>query len=308
MEKMPLADIVVTNPYLRTQTDVDSLKKSIETIGLIHPLTVNDKNELIAGGRRYQALKELGKTHAQVSRLNLSDLEQELVSIDENLIRTPLSKLEFEQCLNRGRAIYEQLNPTANKVELQDQPLNPEEKKQAKVDEENDTTSFAAVTAEKTGLSKSIIKNAIRRDEKSSEQIKKARGAGEISASQVNEIIKLDKKEQEIILPYIKEKTVKDVRQIVEQAKKEGIDQAVLYSQTRKTPPKEIKQLTNLAKRCQKLLSKIMLEDMEIEETSALVEQMEELQNLTKGFIERYDFDEERPRPASVSSETTLSH
>ena len=112
-------------------------------------------------------------------------MEQELISIDENLVRKPLEKIEFEQCLNRGREIYEKLNPTANKVDIEKEALSPEEKKQEKEDEENDDSSFAAITAEKLGVSKSVIKRAIKRDAKSSTQVKSARGAGEVSCNEM---------------------------------------------------------------------------------------------------------------------------
>jgi len=98
--------------------DVDSLMTSIQTVGLIHPLTLNKENKLLAGGRRYTALKKMGAKEVRVEIVDRSPLEQELISIDENLVRTPLSKLEFEKCLNRGREIYEKINPDVKKVSL----------------------------------------------------------------------------------------------------------------------------------------------------------------------------------------------
>ena len=55
MEFIDISQIQTDNKYLRLDTNVDMLKKSIETVGIIHPLSLNDQNQLIAGGRRYTA-------------------------------------------------------------------------------------------------------------------------------------------------------------------------------------------------------------------------------------------------------------
>ncbi len=258
-----LTQIKLSSEYLRLNTDVESLKTSISKIGLINPLTINLDNELLAGARRYQALKDLGFEDVPVHIVDRQALEQELISIDENLVRTPLDKLELEKCLNRGREIYEQLNPTASKVEIEIKDLSTEEKKIEKEKEEQDTDSFAAITAEKTGLSKSIIKSAIKRDALASDTVKKARSMGTINASQTNEIIKLDKEVQDRILPIISTKTVKEAKKIIEAAKKEGYDRAIEVSEEIIPLPKEYANLRNLAKRVNKNLSRILLEELE---------------------------------------------
>jgi ParB family transcriptional regulator, chromosome partitioning protein len=304
MQKVALDQIIVTNPYLRINTDIDSLKKSIETVGLINPITINDKFELLAGGRRYQAMKELGWTEAPVQMVERDSLEQELISIDENLVRKPLDKLEFEKCLNRGREIYEELNPLANKVDVKARDLTPEEKRAEKAEEESDTTSFAAITAEKTGLSKSVIKSAIKRDALSSEKVKEARGLGDISASQANEIIKLDKDSQDKILPYIQNKTVKDVKKIVEVAKSDSIDAAIEESMELTPTPREFVQLKVTTKKMNKLISQILLEDIQFEgkDLDIIVKDMKKLMEEGQDFLNRYD--EENYAPMGADSDS----
>ena len=290
MELLALDQIIVTNPYLRTNTDIDSLIKSVDTVGLINPLTINDKNELLAGGRRYQALKELGMTEAPVQRVDRSSLEQELISIDENLVRTPLNKMELEECLNRGREIYEKLNPSANKIDVEAKPITAAEKRVEKEADESDTDSFAAITSEKTGLSKTVIKNAIRRDAQSSESVKKARALGDLSASQVNELIKLDEKAQDALLPYVKEKSVKNVRKIVKQAREVGVNQAIQESVEEQGLPREFTQLEAIVKRTNKQLTKIIVENMDVdgEDLSKIVAHMETLKKQASDFLELY--------------------
>lgn len=257
-----LSEIERNSEYLRIETDVETLKKSIEKVGLINPLTINKNNELLAGARRFQAITELGWVEAHVHIVDRDLLEQELISIDENLVRTPLNKLELEKCLNRGREIYEEINPTAIKVDLSTNDLNTEEKLKQQEKDKQDNNSFAAITAEKTGLSKSVIKSAIKRDELASDSVKKARGLGELNASQTNEIIQLDKDDQEKVLPLIADKTVKEAKKIIKAVKEGGIEAAIEENESLVPLPKEYKLMQSPLKRVNKNLSRILLEGL----------------------------------------------
>ncbi len=257
-----LADIITSSDYLRLNTDVSTLKKSIEKIGLINPITINNNNELLAGARRFQAVTDLGWENVSVHIVERDLLEQELISIDENLVRTPLNKLELEKCLNRGREIYEKLNPTANKIDLSSETLTPENKQKEKEKEKRDTNSFAAITAEKTGLSKSVIKGAIKRDALASEAVKQARRSGEINASQTNEIIKLDKEIQEKVLPLIADKTLKEAKKIIIAAQKKGVDAAIEETENLIPLPREYTQLRSPLRKLNQNLSLIIAEEL----------------------------------------------
>jgi len=72
----PIAEIQLNNEYLRTDTDVTALKKSIESVGVIHPVTVNGKGELLAGARRLQAARELGWTEIPAQVVEKDELVQ----------------------------------------------------------------------------------------------------------------------------------------------------------------------------------------------------------------------------------------
>lgn len=278
---LALSDIKRNSQYLRVNTDVETLKKSIEKIGLINPLTVNSDNELLAGARRYQAISELSWAEATVHIVSGDPLEQELISIDENLVRTPLSKLEFEKCLNRGREIYEELNPSAIKVDLSNEELSPENIQKQKEKDKLDTDSFAAITADKTGLSKSVIKSAIKRDELASDAVKTARGSGELNATQTNAIITLDKDIQEDILPLITDKTVKEARKIIRAAKKGGLEAATAESASIVPLPKEYTLIKSPLKRMNKNLSRILLEELKYDgpEQQQINKEMRELKD-----------------------------
>jgi len=257
-----LADITTRSDYLRFNTDVTALKKSIEKIGLINPVTLNSKNELLAGARRFQAATDLGWEDIPVHIVDRDPLEQELISIDENLVRNPLNKLELEKCLNRGREIYEELNPTATKIDLSNEAISPENKQKEKEKDKLDTNSFAAIIAEKTGLSKSVIKGAIKRDEFAADAVKQARSTGEINASQTNEIIKLDKDIQEKILPLIADKTLKEAKKIIITAQKNGVDAAIEETENLIPLPREYTQLRSPLRKLNQNLSLIIAEEL----------------------------------------------
>lgn len=282
-----ISEIKRNNEYLRLETDVDTLKRSIKKIGLINPITINKNNELLAGARRFQAISELGWIEATVHIVDRDTLEQELISIDENLVRTPLNSLELEKCLNRGREIYEQINPDAFKVDISVKELSTENKQKQVEKEKLDTNSFAAVTAEKTGLSKSVIKSAIKRDALASDAVKKARGLGELNASQTNEIIRLDKDIQEKILPLIADKTVKEVKKIILAAKEGGLEAAVEETDSIVPLPKEYTLIKNPLKRVNKNLSRILLEGLKYDgpEQQQINKEMRELKENLENYF-----------------------
>ena len=260
MELINIEDIKVESPYLRLDTDVEKLMKSIETVGLINPLVINKNNEFIAGGRRYTALKAMGRTQVPVSRVEKSELEQELISIDENLVRKDLGKVEMEQLLARGRDIYEGLFPQALKTIEEDlsTPAGNEIQKELP----NDKRSFIDLTAEKTGLSKKVIKSAIEREEKSSDAVKSLRRHGELNASQANQIIKLPKDEQERVVEHFVGKSAREMKNFVDMAQTRGVDDALDEYLNTPQLPKELQSLKTLLKRSNKVLAKILLEEM----------------------------------------------
>lgn len=225
MKSINLSDIVINNKYLRLNDDVETLKQSIQTVGLIHPLVVNKDNELIAGGRRYTALSELGWSKVPVLIVESSALEQELISIEENMIRQKLSSVEFEAGLRRAKDIYEELFPET-KEDL-DNPLD-EEQIEVLI-EHTGRRPFAMEVAEKVGSSPSAIRAAIKRDIDSSSKVKKARETGDISSAQASQLAKLDKQTQNDLLSVVVEKNLDsvDTKKLVAHTFEMGADKAI---------------------------------------------------------------------------------
>lgn len=230
MEIRKLNELKATNPYLRLGTDVTELEKSIQTLGLIAPLVISPDNVILAGARRYQALLNLGYTEAPVMVVDRNPLEKELVSIDENLVRKDLSKIEIEAHLRRAKEIYQELNPEVESADAQasapkeeeDEADAPKVKKVVLPAEK-----FLNMVSEKTGLSPKQIHEAINRDEMASPMVKEARRNGELSLSQTNEIVKLNKEDQQVAIDHIKELPVREIKKFVKIAKTQGVQEAI---------------------------------------------------------------------------------
>ncbi|MBW4589691.1 ParB/RepB/Spo0J family partition protein [Aetokthonos hydrillicola Thurmond2011] len=77
---------------------LNDLKASIQQYGLLEPLVVRileeGKYELVAGERRYRAIKELGWTEVPANILKLDDNEALQVALIENLQREDLNPVE----------------------------------------------------------------------------------------------------------------------------------------------------------------------------------------------------------------------
>ena len=274
MEFIDINSIKTNNKYLRLDSNVDKLKKSIETVGVINPLVLNLDNVLIAGGRRYSALKELGHTEVPIIRIDKSDLMQELISIDENLVRKDLNNLELEQSLSRGKEIYENIYPEA--IKFTEEDLTQPENNELQLEEPNEKRSFIDLTAEKTGLSKRVIKSAIDREERSSNRVKELRATGELNASQTNEIVKLDPEYQDQVADLVKDKSAKEVKEMVKSINDNGIQDAMNEYVNAPHLPKEYKSLKTLLQRANKVLAKILIEEMgsEHQDVSYILDQI----------------------------------
>lgn len=96
--QVPIDRIKVKRRVRRDPGDIDALAASLNAHGLLHPIVLDRRNELIAGGRRLAAAKRLGwKTinalivdaDAKADRLELE--------LEENIQRSALSYLELEE-------------------------------------------------------------------------------------------------------------------------------------------------------------------------------------------------------------------
>lgn len=264
METRKLNELKATNPYLRLGTDVSELEKSIQTLGLIAPLVISPDNVILAGARRYQALLNLGHTEAPVIVVDRNALERELVSIDENLVRKDLSKIEIEAHLRRAKEIYQELNPAeeTETIAVTD-ASTPDEEEAPKVKKVTlPAEKFLNMVSEKTGLSPKQIHEAINRDEMAAPMVKEARKNGELSLSQTNEIVKLSKEDQHEAIDHLKELPVREIKKFVKIAKAQGVHEAI--NATPNLPyQKEFQEIDQALKKLIKKFKQLELEGFE---------------------------------------------
>ena len=82
---IPIANIKVKRRVRKDLGNLEELKASLRTYGLLNPITINSRYELIAGERRLTAAKELGWTNIHANIVdNLTEIEQLEMEIEEN--------------------------------------------------------------------------------------------------------------------------------------------------------------------------------------------------------------------------------
>ena len=90
--EIPIDEIKVGDRYRKDLGDIGPLVNSIRKIGLIHPVVINGSNELIAGERRLEAFKRLGRTSIPFRVIDVPSMLQ--AEHDENEIRKQFTLTE----------------------------------------------------------------------------------------------------------------------------------------------------------------------------------------------------------------------
>lgn len=185
---------------------VASLRCSIEEIGLMHPLQINKNYELVSGFRRYRVLTLMRWQEIPCSFVEYAnELHERLANIDENIERRNLSDKDFDRALSEKKKIYGILYP--HSVQTGPKSKDTGDKK---------VKSFADDTAEKSGLSKSDINKKVARVDNVTDEVRAAYEEEKINASQIDELVKLDKDDQNKILKKIQGTSVAETRMIVD--------------------------------------------------------------------------------------------
>ncbi|MBQ5471325.1 MAG: ParB/RepB/Spo0J family partition protein [Treponema sp.] len=97
-----IQDIKIKKRVRKDLGDLEALKNSLRTYGLLNPITINNKYELIAGERRLTAAKALGWTNINAVVVNnLSDVEQLEMELEENNQRKEFTNEELLEGYNR---------------------------------------------------------------------------------------------------------------------------------------------------------------------------------------------------------------
>ena len=107
-EEIPIAKVKVINSRNRDKEQFDMNVESIESVGLMKPIRVNDRfletsghYELICGEGRLLAHQQLGKTHVMAEVVTCTRKEALLQSLIENIARTKPESMDFARELKR---------------------------------------------------------------------------------------------------------------------------------------------------------------------------------------------------------------
>jgi len=96
MAKLKISDVNIGKRVRTDYGDISTLAASIQRYGLLHPIVIDDKNNLIAGERRLRAHIKLGKTDIEVRKFSeLSDIDRKEIELEENIQRKELTWQEL---------------------------------------------------------------------------------------------------------------------------------------------------------------------------------------------------------------------
>ena len=86
--------------YRKNKKDIKFLAKTIELVGLLEPIVINDKNQIISGNRRVQAFQFLGRTTIDAIRTASRDNEeQSIVFHNQQRKKTPQEVINEAECI-----------------------------------------------------------------------------------------------------------------------------------------------------------------------------------------------------------------
>ena len=102
MKNIPVNSIKVKNRVRSDAGDIQGLMESIKRYGLLNPITVNEKNVLIAGERRLRAAIHLGWHTIPAIVISGADPIAELeMEIEENVQRSSFTEEELVKAYTR---------------------------------------------------------------------------------------------------------------------------------------------------------------------------------------------------------------
>lgn len=104
--RVKISDIRVGKRIRKDSGDLDNMKKSLKKHGLLNPILINAKGELIAGYRRLTAAKELGWVEIDAITLEpKNDVERLEMEMEENIVRKEFSPDELLEGLKKKKQL-----------------------------------------------------------------------------------------------------------------------------------------------------------------------------------------------------------
>jgi ParB family chromosome partitioning protein len=159
---LKISEIKPTKPNRSLSTA--HVKDLTESLGLtafatavvVRPTEKEGEYVMVAGDHRLEAARAAGQVevHAVVVE-NATDLELELIQLDENILRRPLTLVQEARALARRKQLYQDLNPATKRGG--DRRAN---------NQLGSLKSFAKATAAATGRSVTAVNRSVARAEK----------------------------------------------------------------------------------------------------------------------------------------------
>lgn len=219
-----------------TEEDIDDLAGSMDDVGQIHRIIVRPIGragrmyELLAGMRRYRALKKAGAKDARCDVTRCDDEMARKISLVENLkIKKPKSKEWADAAKELAELVQSRLEREARQAEDRGRT----KKKPTKKTEESDLLgpgpkkhkgrppslkrAARRQVAESTGVSESTINRAINRADKLVSAAKSAWKTGRITDRQADRLANMNAKDQARQLSKMIKETQEETRQRVNQ-------------------------------------------------------------------------------------------
>ncbi|WP_298280526.1 ParB N-terminal domain-containing protein [uncultured Bradyrhizobium sp.] len=195
-QTLKIADIEPAKPNRALSTG--HVKDLVESFGatafasavVVRPTSQSGEHAwtVVAGFHRVEAARNSGQAevHAIVVE-NATDLQLELIQIDENILHWPLTEVQEARALARRKEIYQQLNPATKRGG--DRRSNTRA---------GSLKSFAKATAAATGRSVTAINRAVARADNISESaLKMVQGTPIETGSFLDRLAKVPVPEQE---------------------------------------------------------------------------------------------------------------
>lgn len=111
--RIPIDSITVLDRIRKDFGDIDSLAESIVSVGLMQPIVINEKNELVDGQRRIKAYLQLRRTQIPFFQVNLKEImlgefhansnRKDFTSSERVAISNAIEKYVYENSRGVGR-------------------------------------------------------------------------------------------------------------------------------------------------------------------------------------------------------------
>ncbi|MBF0097146.1 MAG: ParB N-terminal domain-containing protein [Magnetococcales bacterium] len=247
MNMIPIENIVVGKRLRQIRREaVELLAGSIGEVGLMNPIVVSpilddegqetDLFRLIAGNHRLEAYKQLGKTEIPATIGTGSDVDQRLAEIDENLCRADLTHLERAEHLAERKSLYEMMHPQTKQGTAGAHAAN---RSMGNSSDATEIISFASDTAKKTGSTDRNIRQAVRRANNISQEVRDSiRDVASIADNslELDALASLEESEQKAAVRAVLDGKARSIREVVRQKEEATRPQVTISSQTGADP------------------------------------------------------------------------